>query len=70
METTITEEGIKEVRRVRHEISEEYDHDVDRLVTFYQEMEEDLRTSDAFRFADDGPEPHPVVRTRTSRVDD
>ncbi len=51
----MTDEGIKEVRRVRHQISEECGHDVDRLVSYYQKIEEDLRASGEFRFADDRP---------------
>jgi len=51
----MTDEGIKEVRRARHQISEECGHDVDRLVSYYQKVEEDLRASGEFRFADDRP---------------
>ena len=57
----MTDEGIKEVRRVRHQISEEFDHDVDRLVSFYQKMEEDLRVSGEFRFADDRPKEQEIA---------
>ncbi len=60
------DEGIKEVRQVRHEISEECDHDVDRLVSFYQKMEEDLRGSGEFQFANDRPKRHAVSRARSS----
>ncbi len=62
----MSEEGIKEVRRVRHEISEERDHDVDSLVSFYQELEEDLRASGEFRFADDRSKQHAVAQARSS----
>ncbi len=60
------EEGIKEVRRVRHEISEECGHDVDRLVSFYQKMEEDLRASGEFRFVSDRPKRPVVSRPKSS----
>ncbi len=62
----MSEEGIKEVRRVRHEISEERDHDVDSLVSFYQKMEEDLRAAGEFRFADDRSKRHAVAQARPS----
>ncbi len=62
----MSEEGIKEVRRVRHEISEECDHDVDSLVSFYQKMEEDLRASGEFRFADDRLGRNAVAQARPS----
>ena len=51
----MSDQGIKEVRRVRHQISEECGHDVDRLVSYYQKMEEELRVSGEFRFAADRP---------------
>lgn len=51
----MTDEGIKEVRRARHQISAECGHDVDQLVAYYQKMEEELRGSGEFRFADDHP---------------
>ena len=52
----MSDQGIKEVRRVRYQISEECGHDVDRLVSYYQKMEEELRVSGEFRFADDRPD--------------
>ncbi|MCP4549548.1 MAG: hypothetical protein GY835_24085 [bacterium] len=62
----MTDEGINEVRRIRHQISEECGHDVDRLVSFYQKMEEDLRASGEFRFADDRPKEPAVSTAKTS----
>ena len=62
----MSEEGIKEVRRVRHEISEERDHDIGSLVSFYQKMEEDLRASGEFRFADDRSKQHAAMQARHS----
>ena len=63
----MTDDGIKEVRRARHEISEECGHDVDRLVAFYQKREKDLRASEEFRFADDRPE-EDAVSTRSAKA--
>lgn len=46
------DEVIAEVRRIRHEISEESGHDVDRLVSHLQEIEATLRESGEVRFAE------------------
>ena len=43
---------INEVRRIRHEISARFGHDVRRLVAHYQELENELRRSGEYRFAD------------------
>ncbi len=63
----MSDEGIKEVRQVRHEISEECSHDVDRLVSFYQKMEKDLRESGEFKFADDRTRVHAISGASSSR---
>jgi hypothetical protein len=39
------------IRRVRHEISAECGHDIDRLVAHYRRFEEQLKQSGRFRFA-------------------
>ena len=62
----MTDEGIKELRRARHQIPEECGHDTDRLVSYYQKMEEDLRASGEFRFADDRSEELAVSAATTS----
>jgi hypothetical protein len=49
---------INDVRRIRHKISADYDHDVDKLVAHYQKFQEELRTSGRFRFAGDAKEFH------------
>ena len=46
---------INEVRRIRHEISARFGHDVRRLVAHYQELENELRRSGGYRFADFQP---------------
>ena len=43
---------INEVRKIRHEISARFDHDVSRLVAHYQELENELRRSGEYRFVD------------------
>lgn len=43
---------MKEVREIRHKISARFGHDVSRLGTHYQEMQEQMRQSDKYTFAD------------------
>lgn len=45
-------EIVKEVREIRHKISARFDHDVGRLGAHYQEMQEQMRQSGKYRFAD------------------
>ena len=42
---------MEEVREVRREISEEFGHDLSRLVAYYQELETEMRKSGKYRFA-------------------
>ena len=55
----MADDEIKIIRRVRHEISEEFGHDVDRVVDYYRSVEEQLKQLGRFRFAARaaGPEP-------------
>jgi hypothetical protein len=48
---SMSDDEIKIIRRVRHEISAECGHDVDRVVAYYRRVEEELRRSGKFRFA-------------------
>ena len=43
---------ISEVRKIRHEISAKFDHDVSRLVAHYQELENELRRSGEYKFVE------------------
>ena len=45
-------EIVKEVREIRHKISAQFDHDISRLVAHYQELQEQMRQSGKYRFAD------------------
>lgn len=45
-------EIVKEVREIRHKISARFDHDVGRLVAHYQELQEQMRQSGKYRFAE------------------
>ncbi len=42
--------GVEEVRKARHEISEECGHELHRVVEYYRKVEEELRQSGRFRF--------------------
>lgn len=47
----MADDEIRIIRRVRHEISAEFGHDVDRVVEYYRQVEEELKRSGRFRFA-------------------
>ena len=51
-EESVECEIVKEVREIRHKISARFDHDVGRLVAHYQEMQEQMRQSGKYRFAE------------------
>jgi len=44
---------IDEIRRIRHEISEQYGHDLGQLAEHYRNLERELRESGRFKFSDD-----------------
>ncbi len=43
---------IDEIRRIRREISERFDHDIDKLIAHYQALEEEYRKSGKYKFVD------------------
>ena len=43
---------VKEVRDIRHKISAQFDHNVGRLVAHYQALEQKMRQSGKYRFAE------------------
>jgi hypothetical protein len=47
----MADDEIRIIRQVRHEISAECGHDVDRVVAYYRGVEEQLRRAGRFRFA-------------------
>ena len=51
-EESIECEIVKEVREIRHKISARFGHDVNRMVAHYQEIQEKMRQSGKYRFAD------------------
>ncbi len=46
------DQEINEVRRIRHEISARFGHDVGRLVAHYQKIEKEFRQSGKYKYAD------------------
>ncbi len=45
-------EIVNEVREIRHKISARFNHDVSQLVAHYQELQEKMRQSGKYKFAD------------------
>ena len=45
-------EIVNEVREIRHKISARFNHDVSQLVAHYQEIQEQMRKSGKYKFAD------------------
>lgn len=45
-------EIVNEVREIRHKISARFDHDIGRMVAHYQEIQEKMRRSGKYKFAD------------------
>ena len=46
----MTDEIIREVRRVRHDISRRCDHDPRKVVAYYREFQEAMKRSGEYRF--------------------
>jgi len=46
----MTDEIIREVRRVRHDISRRCDHDPRKVVAYYREFQEAIKQSGEYRF--------------------
>ena len=43
---------MEEVREMRRKISEEFGHDLSRLIAYYQELETEMRKSGKYKFVD------------------
>jgi hypothetical protein len=48
----MSEDDIAAVRRVRHEISKECDHSIEQYFEYLRSVQEELRRSGEFRFAE------------------
>ena len=46
----MTDEIIREIRRVRHDISRRCNHDPHKVVAYYREFQEAMKRSGKFRF--------------------
>ncbi len=46
---------LDEIRRIRHQISAEHGHDLQKLAEYYRNVEKRLRESGRYRFADEQP---------------
>ena len=58
--TKMADYEIDEIRRIRREISERFDHDVGKLIAHYQALEKEYRKSGKYKFVDppsEKPEP-------------
>jgi hypothetical protein len=53
---------IDEIRRIRHQISAEHDHDLRKIAEHYRKLEKELRESGQFKFADENPVEAPAVK--------
>jgi len=47
---------IAEIRKIRHQISEECGHDIHKVAAYYRRVEEKLKKSGAFRFEEPSSE--------------
>lgn len=46
----MTDEVVREVRRVRHEISSRCEHDPRKVVAYYRQFQEEMKRSGKYRF--------------------
>jgi len=54
---------IAEIRKIRHQISEECGHDIHKVAAYYRQVEEELKKSGQFRFEEQSPGPQAVSAT-------
>ena len=59
---------LAEIRSIRHEISARLDHDVGKLVAHYQALEQEMRQSRKYKFADPPPETHKLAETEKTEA--
>ena len=46
----MTNEEIAEIRKIRHQISEECGHDIHKVAAYYRQVEEELKKSGRYHF--------------------
>ena len=65
----MTDYEIDEIRQVRHQVSEENNHDLRRVADYYRHVEQELRSGGRFKFADEfnpAPVSEPFVASNKS----
>jgi len=61
---------LDEIRRIRQEISNRFDHDIDKLIAHYQALEKAYRKSGKYKFVDPPSEdPKPTKTTDEKAAD-
>ena len=59
---------LAEIRSIRHEISAQFNHDVGKLVAHYQALEQEMRKSRKYKFADPPPETRNLAETEKTEA--
>lgn len=52
---TMNDYEIDEIRCIRHQISQDHGHDLQRIAEYYRNIEKELRQSDRYQFANEHP---------------
>ena len=58
---------IDQIRRIRHQISAENDHDLRKVAEYYRRLEDELRATGRFKFADER-QPKPVEESTIAKA--
>ncbi len=61
---------IDEIRRIRRKISARFDHDVDKLIAHYQELEKEYRKSGKYKFVDPPSRKPKVAKSKDEEAAD
>ena len=61
---------IDEIRRIRREISERFDHDVGKLIAHYQALEKEYRKSGKYKSVDPPSEKPESTQSRDEKAAD
>lgn len=54
---------VAEIRKIRHQISEECGHDIHKVAAYYRKVEEELKESGQFRFEEQSSDPRTASAT-------
>lgn len=60
---------VKDVRRIRHEISAEFGHDLGKFVAYCQKIEKQLRESGEYTFVDPKPPTEDFEATKATNAE-